>query len=394
MKLLISLFIVQCTTILLSLFNLVSRKIMINVLRFSYGFFLIFSGFVKILDPLGFSYKLQEYFEVFGLEWMNELTLFMSIFICALEIALGVFLIYGLFVKLVLQVNLLLMISFTFLTFYSAYFNVVTDCGCFGDFMKLEPWFSFQKDIIFLIVSCFLLFFYKTINPIANTNFLYRSLIVVFFVIFFVPIYGLSHLPIVDFRAYSVGSNILESRMLPEDAQKDEYEDIWYYEIDGVLKTFSTSENPWKIDGAKFVDRETKLVKKGDEPLIKDFDIINDETKLDLTDSILSLDKVFLFISYDIEKTNIKAHTKINNNTLDLLDSVGVPVFGLSSSSKNDVKNVLSKKTLDFLYLSADQTTLKTIIRSNPGLIMLENGVVTNKWHWRDIPEDWSIYVK
>ena len=208
MKILVSLFIVQGVAILLSLFKLISRELMMQVLRFSYGSFLIFSGVVKILDPLGFSYKLQEYFEVFGIEWMNDFTLLMSIFICALEIVIGILLIYGLYVKKILQLNLLLMVGFTFLTFYSAYFNAVTDCGCFGDFMKLDPWFSFQKDIVLLVVSSFLLLYHKTIRPIYNVKRLQRSLLIVICIIGFFPIYALSHLPMVDFRAYSIGSNI------------------------------------------------------------------------------------------------------------------------------------------------------------------------------------------
>ena len=394
MKVLISLFIIQGAAILMSLVKLISREFMMQVLRFSYGSFLIFSGSVKILDPLGFSYKLQEYFEVFGLEWLNDFTLILSVFICALEIMIGVLLIYGLYVKKILQINLLLMIGFTFLTFYSAYFNAVTDCGCFGDFMKLDPWFSFQKDLVFLVVSVVLLFYHQTIKPFFSVEFIYRSLLFVIFIICFIPLYGLSHLPIVDFRAYNVGSNITEKRILPEDAAQDQYEDVWYYEIDGVVKEFATSDNPWQIEGAKFIDRETKLIFKGDEPLIKDFDIVDDENQLDLTDSILSLNKVLLLISYDIEKTNRQAHHLINKNISTNLKNTNIPIYGLSSSSQKDIEKSLSKEVLDFPYFSADQTTLKTIIRSNPGLVMLEKGVVTNKWHWRDIPEDWSIFIK
>tara|TARA_B100002052_G_C15866147_1_gene592410 strand:- start:622 stop:1806 length:1185 start_codon:yes stop_codon:yes gene_type:complete len=394
MKLLIFLFIVQGVAILLSLFRLVSREIMTQVLRLSYGPFLIFSGSVKILDPLGFSYKLQEYFDVFGLEWMNDFTLSLSIFVCALEIILGVLLIYGLYVKKILQVNLVLIVGFTFLTFYSAYFNAVTDCGCFGDFMKLDPWFSFQKDVFFLVVSYFLLSYHATIKPIYSVRWLHRSLIIIVLFVFFIPFYGLSHLPMIDFRAYNVGSNIMEKRMLPEDAKQDQYEDVWYYEIDGVVQEFATSDNPWQIKGAKFIDRETKLIFKGDEPLIKDFDIIDDENQLNLTDSILSLKRVLLLISYDIEKTNIKGHSKIKNSILTHLKGTDIPIYGLSSSSQNDIKKILSKNVLDYPYFAVDQTTLKTIIRSNPGVIMLEKGVVTNKWHWRDIPEDWSSYIK
>ena len=138
----------------------------INFLRFIYGAFLIFSGFLKLIDPLGFSYKLQEYFEVFGIEWLVSLSLLLAIFVCLLEIFLGLLFIFGLYVREIIWVNLFLMIGFTLLTFYSAYFNAVTDCGCFGDFMKLDPWNSFYKDIVLVILSIILLTFQTYIQNI------------------------------------------------------------------------------------------------------------------------------------------------------------------------------------------------------------------------------------
>ena len=120
--------------------------------RFLVGWLFIFSGFIKLNDPLGFSYKLQEYFEVFGVEWLSSLSLFLAISICSLEVLLGLCLLLGSYIKCVMWGNLALIIFFTFLTFYSAYFNKVTDCGCFGDAIPLSPWESFTKDVILLIL--------------------------------------------------------------------------------------------------------------------------------------------------------------------------------------------------------------------------------------------------
>ena len=147
MTFLITFFCSQLLIVLGTILKIISNKMMIHFLRFSYASFLIFSGSIKLIDPIGFSYKLQEYFEVFGMDFLVPLSLILSITVILFEICLGIFLIYGFQTKKVMWGNLLLMIFFTFLTFFSAYFNKVTDCGCFGDFMKLDPWFSFQKDI-------------------------------------------------------------------------------------------------------------------------------------------------------------------------------------------------------------------------------------------------------
>ena len=386
MTFLLILFAIQTLAIFLNLLKFISRKRMVDVLRFSYGFFLIFSGFVKILDPLGFSYKLQEYFEVFGLEWMIPLTLILSIAICAFEILIAFFLIYGIQVKKALYANLVLMISFTFLTFYSAYFNAVTDCGCFGDFMKLDPWFSFQKDIVLLVVSIVLFINKSIIKQIFSTRLTYQLLLTSCLVVLFVPFYALANLPFIDFRAYSVGSSIIDGRQLPDNAKKDVYEDVWYYEVDGEVKEFYTADKPWEIHGAIFKDRVSKLISKGDEPLIHDFDILDEISDVDMTDSILNLNRVILVVCYDIEKTNIKGHQKIKKIISNSID-YGTPVYGLSSSSKYDVNNKLSSIDIEYPYFLVDQTTLKTIVRSNPGVIVLENGVIVDKFHWRNVSD-------
>ena len=288
MKILTYLFIIQISSVVLSVIKLIKVRTMINVLRFSYGPFLIFSGFVKTVDPIGFSYKLQEYFEVFGMLWLNDFTLILSIIICTFEIMLGFLLILGSYTKTVLVLNLLMMLGFTFLTFFSAYFNVVTDCGCFGDFMKLDPWFSFQKDIVFVIVSSVLLYYRHLISPILDESKTKYSILIALIIFLFFPIYGISKLPLIDFRPYKVGSNIAELRKLPSDAKLDVYDDIWYYELDGKTTEYKTEEKPWDIEGAEFVDRKTVLVQKGDEPKIKDFNIVSDLNKNDITDSVLS----------------------------------------------------------------------------------------------------------
>ena len=392
MNFLIILLTIQVLAILSAIVKLFPQKFTVNLLRFSYAIFLLFSGLVKLIDPLGFSYKLQEYFEVFGFDFLVPASLMLSISIILFELFLGLFLFYGIHIRKVMWGNLLLMVFFTFLTFFSAYFNKVTDCGCFGDFMKLDPWTSFFKDIYLLFISLTLFFTQDKINLFLHRKTVSRLLIIKALILFFIPINALSHLPFIDFRAYKIGVNISEDRKLPQDAKKDVYQDVWYYELNGVVQEFETSDEPWKISGATFKDRKTKLIIKGDEPKIHDFDIIDAVNDLEMTDSILSLDQVLLVISYDIQKTNVRAHGVVDAFVTNVLAST-LPVYGLSSSSTVEVKNKLSQSELLYPYFLVDQTTLKTMIRANPGVFLLRKGIVQEKWHWRDLPDNLEYII-
>ena len=401
MNVLIGFFGLQTLSVILTLIRVISLQIMISVLRFSYGAFLLFSGGVKIIDPLGFSYKLQEYFEVFGMEWLVPMSLFLSVFVIVFEILLGVCLIFGVQVRKVMWGNLLLMLFFTFLTFFSAYFNKVTDCGCFGDFMKLEPWHSFMKDIHLLFVSIILFIYQKKIKSLFKET--TSNQIYLFFIATMVPVifavYTLSHLPVIDFRAYHIGANLIEDRKTCDQIDKPcLQEEIWYKVVDKQLgDTLRMLSHEWaskwrEYDKVPGYD-ERVIIDKGYEPPIKDFDIIHPLTGTDFTDSFLQeFDRLLLVISYDIEKTNVEGYRKLENSitlgNTSYSTSVGdIPVIGLSSSSKVEIEEKLSKVLLaPFPYFLVDQTTLKTIIRSNPGVVLLENGVVVNKWHWRDFP--------
>ena len=211
MSFLILLFSIQILSIIFNLLRVISKKLMISLLRYSYAIFLLFSGFVKLIDPLGFSYKLQEYFEVFGLDFLIPFSLFLSIFVILFEMFLGICLILGIYVKKIVWGNLMLMLFFTFLTFFSAYFNKVTDCGCFGDFMKLDPWTSFTKDIYLLIISFLLLIYQAYITPLTKSIKTNNSVLLVsLLVLLFIPIHALSFLPFIDFRPYKIGVDIIQ----------------------------------------------------------------------------------------------------------------------------------------------------------------------------------------
>ena len=192
-----------------------------------------------------------------------------------------------------------------------------------------------------------------------------------------------SHLPSKDFRPYAIGENILEGMLIPKDAPQDVFEDIWYYEINGEKKEFITAQEPWKIEGAKYMDRETRLIKKGYEPPIHDFSISKDE--VDITDSILSAKKAYLVIAYNIERSDENASKGLSDLFL-ACKKKGITFVALSASSDKLIDKFCYENNIKFPYHFTDETTLKTIIRSNPGLVKIEEGTITDKWHFNDFP--------
>ena len=358
-------------------------RILISISRLLVGVLFIISGLIKANDTIGFSYKLGEYFEVFGMEWLTAFALLIAASICIFEILLGAMLLIGSRIKFV-SWSLLLMIGFfTFLTFFSAYFNKVTDCGCFGDALKITPWQSFYKDVVLLF---FILIVFMSRNKIQafftkkaeNTINIFVLILCIFFVW-----NTYSHLPSKDFRPYAIGENIPEGMLIPEDAKQDVFEDIWYYEIDGETQQFTTEQEPWKIEGAKYVDRKTKLIEKGYEPPIHDFSISKDE--VDITDSILSAKKAYLVIAYNIGKTNAEASKKLSDLYL-ACEKEWITFVALSASSDDLIDVFRHENNIMFPYHFTDETTLKTIVRSNPGLVKIEEGTIRGKWHFNDFP--------
>ena len=358
-------------------------RILLIISRFLVGILFIISGLIKANDTIGFSYKLGEYFEVFGMEWLSAFALLIAASICIFEILLGTMLLIGSRIKFVSWSLLLMIVFFTFLTFFSAYFNKVTDCGCFGDALKITPWQSFFKDMVLLF---FILIIFVSRNKIQafftkkaeNTINIFILILCTSFVW-----YTFSHLPSKDFRPYAIGENIPEGMQIPEDAKQDVFEDIWYYEIDGETQQFTTTQEPWKIKGAKYVDRKTKLIEKGYEPPIHDFSISKDG--VDITDSILSVKKAYIVIAYNIGKTDAEASKKLTDLYL-ACEKEGITFVALSASSDDLIDVFRHENNIMFPYHFTDETTLKTIVRSNPGLVKIEEGTIRGKWHFNDLP--------
>lgn len=351
--------------------------------RLFVGILFIISGLIKLNDPIGFSYKLDEYFSeaVFNLPFFVPYTLAIALFLVILEVVLGVMLLIGYKSKLTIWSLLLLVILFTFLTFYSAYFDVVKDCGCFGDALHLTPWQSFSKDIILLFFILILFFNQKLIKPLfANKvqNILaFTSILLSSFMGYWV----INHLPLKDFRPYKVGTNIKKSMEIPDNAPKSVVEMVFIYKVNGVDKEFTEKDLMSLPEGAEFVDRKDKIIVQGYLPPIHDFKLELDGE--DKTDLVLSKEKALLVVAYDLEKANPEAMQKLGKLYKDA-SAKGYYLAVLTGSASETIESAKKKYGLTFDIFFCDATALKTIERANPSFVVLNYGTVVQKVHYND----------
>lgn len=361
-------------------------NILTQIIRIIVSVTFIFSGFVKLVDPLGSAYKFGDYFasDVLNIEFLIPYALPFSIVLILIEVMLGVMLLIGCKVKLTVWSLFVLTLIFLFLTWYSAYYDKVSDCGCFGDALKLSPWDTFYKNVILIVLIIFLIFKIYDIHPLLSVSFVERVSFTLLVIFIFISFYVLRHLPIIDFRPYAVGENITKGMLVPEGAQQPVFEDIWIYNVNGKDKTYTTQEKPWNIKDATFVDRKTKTIKVGYEPPIHDF--IMERDGEDITGQLLQEEKLLLVVMYDLSKTNRKGLSKLKKISDKALQN-GYLVYGFSASSEKDFLKIKNEYNFDFDQLFCDETTLKTIIRANPGIVILDKGTITGKWNWRDFKD-------
>ena len=346
----------------------------------------IFSGFVKLVDPLGSAYKFEEYFgaDVLSLEFLSPYALQFSILLILAEIMLGVMLLVGYRPKLTVWSLFVISLLFLFLTWYSAYYDKVTDCGCFGDAITLTPWETFYKNVILIVLVVFLVWRVHDIQPLRSEVWARQISLVSLLVFIGIIFYVLRYLPIIDFRAYAIGKNIPEGMAIPEDAEKPVYEDTWIYNVDGEDRTYSTEDKPWNIEGATFVDRETRTLKEGYVPPIHDFTMERDGE--DLTESLMEEDRLMLVVAYNLNLADSSGLQQLKALSEGAREK-GFKVYFFSASTQEDFEKVKAEFGFDLELLFCDETTLKTIIRSNPGVVTLSRGTITGKWSWREIKD-------
>ncbi|MEO6849952.1 MAG: BT_3928 family protein, partial [Mucilaginibacter sp.] len=370
-----------------SFFNLVW------VCRILVGLLFIFSGLIKINDPLGFSYKLEEYFEVFHISFLHGFELSLAIILCTLEIVLGFALLIGVRSVAIAWGLLLLIIFFAFLTFYSAYFKVVQTCGCFGDAIVLTPWQSFNKDLILLLLILVLFFKRRTIKPLFSSKMGDKLLFGSVVVAVGLGLYTYNFMPVIDFLPYNIGANILDEMKTPPGAVPDEYEVTYNLanKKTGETKTMNDKDyvksNIWKDQNWKIIgDPESVLVKKGFTPKIRDLTIQdgqgNDYTKELLTNPFYNL----IIVAYDLHETNTAALGKLNALAVTLLQNYNTRTVLLTSNSAADAEAFSKASHLAMEIYYADGVPLKTMVRGNPGVFLMKNGTIINKWHYHSMP--------
>lgn len=352
-------------------------KIFAQISRVVVGLLFIFSGIIKLNDPIGTQYKLEEYFEVFATDLpalhdffmaLVPLALYFSVFLCTAEVVLGIALLVAYKPKTISWLLLAIIVFFTFLTFYSAYFNKVTDCGCFGAAIKLTPWTSFGKDIFLLVLILVIVYYRKKFKSYPTGIIVVISTLVSLGV----AVYALRHLPIVDLLPYRVGASI-PAQMKPSEPLRYQY----IFEKDG--KTLEYEQYPSDTT-LKF--KEMVVLNEDAKPKITDYKVWNDAG--DFTEGTFQGKKLFLII---------KSFTDINtaalpdiNKLINAVKSKGVEPVILTSGNSADIENFLSQHQLTAPYYYVDATVLKTISRSNPGLWLLKDGIVKGKWHYNDTP--------
>lgn len=354
-------------------------KIIAQIARLFVGALFIFSGLIKINDPIGFSIKLKEYFDVFSSDIgsifgiFKPISLELAVIICVLEVVLGVAMLINYRIKLTIWITLGMIIFFTFLTFYSAYFNKVTDCGCFGDAIPLTPWESFYKDVILTVLILIMFLFRNHYQPLLKSKMTGNILIgAVAAVLLFLSINVINHLPFIDFRPYKIGNNIQE-QMQPSARPILEYTMV----KDGKEYKFDKypTDKSYKYKSVKTLNEEETI------PKITDYSLWNDEG--DFTDASLEGKKLFL-VYQNLDK--------LNNDHADEINALVKGVEGkidpivLTSASGEAFEKYRHEVQLGVPYYFSDGTVLKAIIRSNPGILLLQDGTVLGKWHCNDTP--------
>lgn len=361
-----------------------------HIARILLGLTFIFSGFVKGIDPLGSTYKFTDYFNAFHMPWLTGLAFALGILLAAAEFAMGVALVFNFFIRITSWVTLAFMIFFTGLTFVLALTNPVTDCGCFGDALIITNWQTFYKNIVLLALAIYIFRQRKNFagknGSILSTAFTGMTMVVYFYLV----TYSYSHLPIIDFSPYKVGVNIPDAMKIPEGAPKDIYKNTFIYQNikTSEEKEFTEANYPWKDTlNWKFVKMEDPvLVQKGFTPPIHDFRIETPEGE-DIKDFFLYDEKyTYIAIAYNLEKANRDGMKKLAALAIEAKNK-GYNFILLTSTSPDNFEAVKAETGANFDFFNADEITLKTIVRSNPGLIVLKKGTILRKYHFNNIPK-------
>ncbi|NPA42891.1 MAG: hypothetical protein GXO27_02545 [Chlorobi bacterium] len=351
------------------------KNILWHAVRLFLAVNFIFAGAVKLADPVGTQYKMEEYFQVLGLDFLTPYALYFALFLVVLEWTLGWWLLLGYRLRQTLKVLTALTVFFLFLTGFSAVTGKVTDCGCFGEALKLTPWQTFWKNIIYLV----LLFFLMRTAPRApsrSPKFLRMAAYTLPVLALFLAVRAVRHLPLKEFTPYAVGKNIREGM-----ASEDDYvfEEVWYYKVNGEVRRFSTSEAPWRIPGAEFVKHETVTVSEGRPPEIAGFYI--DSERGDITDEVLSAPSAWLILLVHPDRLTDEDYKRLTR-ILQYFKEQKAKYYVITSADTPKLERW--SRAMDTPLNWMDHTVLKTMLRARAGVMHLENATVTGKWTIQD----------
>jgi len=368
-----------------------------HIARILLGLTFVFSGFVKGIDPLGSTYKFTDYFNAFHTPWLTGFAFALGILLAAAEFGMGVALIYNFYIRITSWLTLAFMSFFTILTFVIALTNPVTDCGCFGDALVITNWQTFYKNIVLIALAIFIFVQRKNFASSKGPK-LSIILTTATMVIYFGLVnYSYNHLPVFDFSPYKVGVNIPKAMLIPEGAPKAIYDNKFVYQNKqtGEEKEFSEANIPWQDTLSwKYVkSNDPVLIQKGYTPPIHDFRIETPEGE-DIKDFFMYDDKyTFIVVAYNLQKSSREGLKKIAALGTEAKNK-GYNVILLTASSPDSFAAFKTETGIQFDLFNTDEITLKTMIRSNPGLFVLQKGTILKKYHFNDIPklEELKLY--
>lgn len=357
-------------------------KTTVQIARIIVGLLFIFSGLVKANDPLGLSYKMQEFFDLWGMTEFNSWTLFMSVLMNMFEIIAGFALLLGWRVKLFSWLLLLLIIFFTFLTGYAYLSGKFKNCGCFGDCIPITAFTSFIKDLVLLALIGFLFWKRDLIKPIFSERITTISMLGVTVFSFGIQWYALNYLPFVDCLPFKKENNISEKMKIPPGARPDSFAIRFTYEKNGKQYEFSTSDLPADLGTYKFISRKDKLIRKGNaEPPIKGFSL-SGVSGIDSTGIILSQPYAVLLFCEDFSVPVSKWEEGFSK-IYSVLKSKNIPAYMISGRPDEAPKKICGTDFSAIQILKCDFTAIRTAARTNPCIYLLKQGTIEGKWSYK-----------
>ena len=363
-------------------------KMIVNLCRIIVAVTFIFSGFVKAIDPIGTQYKLQDYLGAIGMAGIlpNWTLLAVAVFLAAIEFCIGIFLLFAIQRRLISKLTVAFMAFMTMVTVWIVVADPVKDCGCFGDALHLTNTETLIKNIVLLVCSLVIMY-----RPLAMFRFVSKSnqwIVTNYTIVFILVSSGLSlyYLPIFDFRPYHIGVNIPRGMEIPKGAKLPQFKTTFIMEKNGLRKEFTLDNYPdasWK-----FIDSKTVQTSEGYIPPIHDFSITDNKTGLDLTNSVLShKGYTFLLIAPHLETADDSNLGDIDR-LYEYAQSYDIPFYCLTASTTKAIKRWVDLTGAEYPFCITDEAVLKTIIRSNPGLLLLKDGTIINKWSHNNLPNE------